>query len=183
MSASARWLEAYDRGEVVEALMAEIDDPLGMGYFFDGTGDLDYNGNVYHGWGTLVAIELPPSTGEIEVPDVVFVLSGVDQDVVDKLSGSIKGRKARLYEALLDRHYRVVERELLSEAQLNYRTFKAGDDGKCTVTVTASGGFFTLRNRSAAKLSPAQAKAKHPDETGYNEIHLQEDLTLSWRPA
>ena len=183
MTASARWQAAYNRGEVIEILMAELDHPLGMGFFYDGAGDIDYNGVTYHGWGKLVSIELPASTGDIEIPEVRYILSGVDPAVVERLDGSVKGRLATMYGALLDRHYRVVERELVSEAQLDYQRFTIDKDGKATVTIVANGGFYRLRNRSAAKLSPEQQKAKFPDDTGYDEIHLQEDLSLSWRAA
>lgn len=177
---SARWQAAYDRGDISETVMAEFDHPIGMGYFFDGAGDLDFEGRVYHGWGALVSIELPPSTGDIEIPEVRYILSGVDQAIVERLEGSIKGRKAHLYEALLDRHYRVIERELLSEAQLDTQRFRATKDGKVTITLTANGGFYRLRNRSAAKWSPEQQKVRFPDDSGFDEMHKQEDLVLQW---
>lgn len=183
MSNSARWQQAYDRGEVTEILMAEIDHPLGMGFFYNGEGVLDFADTRYYGWGRLVSIELPSSTGDIEIPEVRYILSGVDQDIVKKLKGSVKGRRALLYDALLDRHYRVVERNLLSESQLDYQRFRIDhDSGTATITIVANGGFYRLRNRSAAKLSPEQQKIRYPLDTGFDEMHLQGNA-LTWRMA
>lgn len=183
MTMSAVRQEAFDQGAVTLVIMAEIDHPEGFGYFWSGLGDLDHDGNVYRGFGSLVSISAVQSSTDVEVVEVRFVLSGVDADLLAGLDDSVKGRSAHLYEALLDDNYRVIERTLLVESTLDYQVYAVGADGKATIALVAHAGMYQLLNRSGAKWSPQEARAIYPDETGFDEIHLQEDQPETWRAA
>ncbi len=174
---------ALRRGELAVVIMAEIESAQGTGYFWSGLGDIDHDGHVYHGYGGLVSISQVATSTDVEVIEVRFVLSGVDADLLRDLDQSVKSHSARLYEAYLDPDYRVIDRALLVVADLDYRVYAVGDDGKATIALVAQAGFPQLLNRSGAKWSPEEAKAIYPDESGFDEVHIVEDTQDLWQPA
>lgn len=181
---SATFHAMLAQGAVRSILMAEIDHPVRFIRAWNGIGSLDYDGEVYEGMGYVGTITPIQSSVEVSVPEVSFGLSGVDADALEGLQDSVKGRYADVYEALLDEHHRVSERELLFRARLDYQTFKVDpENGKADIVLVGHAGFFHLLNRSAAKSSPEEAKALDSDETGYDEVHLQQDLQLTWKPS
>lgn len=163
--------------------MIEIDHPDGMGRFWLHTGVLEFEGNNFYGVGDLGRIEKIVSSTEIEVTETRFVLSGVDPEIVAGLDDSVKGRTGNIYEAELDRNMRVRNRVLLAETELDYQIYAVQADGKAEIAIVAHGGLFFLLNRSAAKWSPEEMKARFPGETGFDEVHLQEDMQDDWRAA
>jgi hypothetical protein len=165
------------------ARLVEVDHPDGMGRFWFGNGILEYGGNKYHGSGILGSISSVRSTSDIEIVERTFTVSGVDRDILEGLSTSVKGRAGNLYEALVDDNMRVVEIDLVDESILDVQQLAIGNDGKAKVAITAHGGMFFLLNRSAAKWGPEEAKAINPAESGFDEIHLQEDLQDRWQPS
>lgn len=181
---SAVFANMLRRGEVNAVVMVEIDHPSRYIYAWSGLGDLDYGGHVYEGLGLVGAVAPIRSSTEIEVSEVTFQLSGADADIIKSLSDSVKGRFAYVYEAFLDLNFRVVERELLLTCRLDHQTYRVDpDSGRADVSLVGHAGFFHLLKRSGAKMSPEEAKALDSDETGYDEMHLQQDMQLTWRPA
>ncbi len=181
---SAIFKDMLRRGHVSIVAMADIDHPAAMINAWTGLGSIDFGGTEYQGFGQLATIAPIQSSTEIEVQEVRFGLSGVDAEMLDGLSLSVKGRFATVYEGLLDEHYRVVSREILFTARLDYQGYRIDpDSGRADVDLVANAGFFHLLNRSGAKMSPEEAKAIDPAETGYDEMHLQQDAQLIWRPA
>jgi hypothetical protein len=174
---------ALDRGEVFQCLLVEIEHPDGTGYFWSGTGMLEYGGNTYAGAGALGSVSEIVSSTETEVTEYSFNLAGVDPDIVEDLDDTVKGRAGRVYEAFLDRHFRVVETDLLVEAALDYQVFGVDEQGKTSIAIKAHGGLFFLGKRSAAKISPEEARALDPDETGFDRVHQQEDIVATWKAS
>lgn len=182
MSAVIR--EALRQGAVATAIMVEVDHPTGMKRLWSGLGTLDYGGNEYYGMGSIGSVTPIESDTEIKVSEVTFQLSGVDADMIEGLSESVKGREAQVYDIWLDDNYRVIYRDLILEARLDYQTYSVDpDSGKATINLMGVSGFFHLLNRSGAKVSPEEAKAIYPDETGFDEMHLQQDQQLIWKPS
>lgn len=181
---SAIFQQMLDSGSVKTILMVEIDHPVRFIRAWNGLGDLDYDGQTYEGMGYVGQVNPIGTSADIEVPEVSLGLSGVDADALEGLDESVKGRFAEVYEAFLDDHYRVVERTLLFRCRLDYQTYKVDpESGKADMALFAHAGLFHLLNRSGAKMSPEEAKALDPDETGYDEVHLQQDLQLIWKPS
>lgn len=175
---------AFWRGEVNQIFMIEADFAAGMARFWNGVGALDYGGNVYQGAGELISVEGLRTGTEIEVAEIRFRLNGVDSDILGGvLDASIKGRFAEVYEAFLDAEFRVIERELMTRCRLDTSSYTIGDDGKVSVEIVTHAGMYQLLNRSAAKCSPEEAKALFPAETGFDEVHLQEDIASQWKPS
>lgn len=180
---SAEIEACFARGEVKFVVMIEIDHPQGTGRFVTGLGVIEYGGENYYGFGTLGSISQVVSSTETEIVEVSFNVSGVDPDFIAGLDESVKGRMGYVYEAFLDRHGRVIDRELLMEATLDYQVDSVDENGKSAISIKAHGGLFFLRKRSAAKCSPEEARALDDDETGFDRIHIQEDVVAVWRVA
>lgn len=179
---SARFAAQLEEGSVRNILMIEIDHPEGMGYFWNGVGVLDYGGHAYQGFGDVAAVSELRSSTEIEIVERRFVCSGVDDTFLAGLDDTVKGRPALIYDALLDENYRVIERELIDTSELDYQVYSVSEEGKASIALVAHGGLFWLRRRSSAKWAPQEARAIYPDETGFDEIYLQEDLQDQWKP-
>lgn len=170
------------RGVISNAVMAELDWPGGTRRFWSGLGLLDYAGETYLGLGQLGTVTPLQTSVDVEVDQITFMLSGVDPDLLAGLDGSVKGYEARVYEVFLDDDHAVVDRELLFDCRQDYQTIQVGEDGRATLALVATGGFFHLLNRSAAKWSAEEQKALYPDDTGFDEMHLQASATLTWHP-
>lgn len=182
MSAIVR--ECLRRGAVAMALMVVIDHPTGIKRFWSGMGTIDYDGEEYYGLGTIGSVTPVESNTEIEVSEVRFSVSGVDPDMIEGLGESVKGREATVYEAWLDPEYRIVHRDLMLENRCDYQTYSVDpESGKASIQLVTHSGFFHLLNRSGAKVSPEEARAIYPAETGFDEMHKQQDEQLIWRPA
>lgn len=176
--------EALRQGAVTIATMVDIDHPTGTKRFWSGLGTLDYGGEEYIGLGALGSVTPIEGDTEIKVAEVNFQLSGVDPDLIEGLTESVKGREAQVYDIWLDDDYRVIYRDLVLEARLDYQRYSVDpDSGTATISLMAVAGFFHLLNRSGAKVSPEEAKAIYPEETGFDEMHKQQDEQLIWRPA
>jgi hypothetical protein len=169
-------------GAVRVVVMADIDHPETYIRAWNGVGIISWAGEDYYGFGLLGSITPVRSTDGIEVIEVRFGLSGVDRDLLGDLHASVKGREAILHEAWLDRHYRIVYRRRLVKARLDRPEYAVAADGKVDYAMIGHAGMYQLLATSSAKVSPEEAKALHPDETGYDEIHLQQDLQLPWLP-
>ena len=183
MPGSAIFRQQLAKGEVLDAVLIEIDHPAGYAYFWNGIGALDYGGNTYRGVGGIGQVSALQSSVDVEIIEVHYTLSGVDPDLLDGLDDSVKSRHAYIYEALVDEQNRVIERELAVDSLCDYQVYKVDESGKATIDLVANAGLFFLRRRSAAKWSPEQAKAIYADETGFDEVHLQEDLQDQWKAA
>lgn len=174
---------AIRRGAVATFSLVKITLPVGERYFWDGMGILDYDGHQWAGVHTLGRVEEIGATTEIRVDEISFVLSGVDPELLEGLDASVKGLPAHVYEAVLDGHFRVVDIVEEKECELDYQVLGIGEDGKASIVIHAHGGLIFLQNRSAAKWGPEEQRVLYPDDTGFDEIHLQEDKTDEWRPA
>ncbi|MGE0575388.1 MAG: hypothetical protein AB7F22_10655 [Reyranella sp.] len=164
-------------------VMADIDHPDGMLRVWSGIGMLDYDGYTYSGLGELGSIEGMKSDVEIEVPKVTLGLSGVDPALIAGLSDSVKNRTADIWEAWIDRHYRVRHRRGPWSVRLDYQRYALGEDGKATIFLVGYGGMFHLLKRSNARWTPEEAHQQYPDEVGFDEMHLQEDSQLVWKAS
>jgi len=182
MTTPARLQSLLRKGAVRVVGMAEIDHPTRFIRAWNGVGMLDYEGEEYYGFALLGSVTPVRSTDSIEVVEVRFGLSGVDRELLGDLHASVKGRYADFYEAYLDEHYRVAYRKRLIRALLDRPEYSVSDNGKVDYAVIGHAGMYQLLNASSAKVSPEEAKAIYPDETGYDEIHLQQDLQLPWLP-
>lgn len=178
----ARLRSLLRRGEVIVVGMAEIDHPQRFIYAWSGVGLLEYQNHTYEGFGLIGSVSPIRTTESIEILEVRFGISGIDAGAIDDLHANVKGRYASFYEAYLDRHYRVAYREQLMRVRLDRPDYKVDAAGKLDYGLTGFAGMFQLLQRSAAKVSPEEARALYPDETGYDEIHLQQDLQLPWLP-
>lgn len=182
MSAAERAVMA--RGVIDLATLVEIESSKGVGRFWlNGLGVLDANGEKFYGTGIIAEVSATGTSSDFAAQQITFTLSGVDRDLLDELDESVKGRKARIYEALLDQHYRVIEMELVEECDCDVRNVEFQEEGKVDIKMTTNTGLVSLRNRSAAKISPEEKKQRFPDETGYDEVYFQEDLADQWRSA
>jgi hypothetical protein len=115
--------QALREGNSSEVLLVKIEHPDGDVYLWDGLGVLDYDGHEWQGVSRLGAVQIAPSDTEVQVTDITFTLSGIDEEFVSYLDQTVKGLTAYVWKAFLGPDYRVRFTELLAECALDQPTF------------------------------------------------------------
>jgi hypothetical protein len=151
-----RTLDQFLRsGSATEVLLVKIEHPDGDVHVWDGLGYLeaDVGGGVqtFKGLGRLGSVSIGASDTEVQVTDVVFVLSGVDPEYLEMLSSTVKGNTATVWKAFLgaDR-LRVQFLEQISESVLDQPSFSIEPNGQATMRLVSNGGFYFLDVQSSA---------------------------------
>lgn len=181
------------RGDVTDVTLVKIeaageDDDL---YLWSGVGlldaDLGDGVQTFYGFGRLGSVALAADDVEVQVTENVFTLSGVDEEYRDLLETSVKGRKAWVWKAFLDRGYAVRFTQLLSESELDQPTLRAEPNGTIAVTVAALGGFYFLDRQSAAVWDVEDQRDMltglelDPDsDTGFDRMAGLKNKQLAW---
>lgn len=184
-----RWtLNQYlRRGDVTEVVLVKLEHPDGPVFLWDGMGILDFDGVEWHGVGRLGSVQLGGSDIEVKIDEVVFTLSGIDEQFVSYLDQTVKGCMGWVWKAFLGPDYQVRFRELLTECELDQPTFTSEPNGQATMKVAANGGFYFLENQSRAVWDTEEQRnylvslGEDPDsDTGFDMMSQLKNLTLAW---
>lgn len=167
----------------VETILVEIDHPDGMIYAWPGVAPIDHDGNTYEGLDTFGSVSEVGSDTEIRTDEIVFQVSGVDPDLLDGLSSSVKGRFGTVYGITMTPDYVIRSKQVEATALLDYQAYQIDDDGKATIRIVGRFGMIALERRTTARFSPEDFKSIYPDETGFDQMHLQEDAEITWAAA
>jgi hypothetical protein len=180
--------QALREGNSSEVLLVKIEHPDGDVYLWDGLGVLDYDGHEWQGVSRLGAVQIAPSDTEVQVTDITFTLSGIDEEFVSYLDQTVKGLTAYVWKAFLGPDYRVRFTELLAECALDQPTFLPEPNGKQTMRIVCNGGFYFLENQSHAYWSTEDQRnyltslGLDPDsDTGFNLMDSKlKNTQINW---
>lgn len=184
-----RWtLSQYlRRGDITEVVLVKLDHRDGSVHLWDGLGILDFDGAEWQGVGRLGSVQIGASDIEVKVDDVVFTLSGIDEEFVSYLDQTVKGCMGWVWKAFLGPDYKVRFRELLTECELDQPTFTSEPNGQATMKVAANGGFYFLENQSRAVWDTEEQRnylvsiGEDPDsDTGFDMMSELKNLSLAW---
>lgn len=184
-----RWtLSQYLKSNnVTDVVLVKMQHPDGDVCLWDGVGQLDHDGQEWLGLGKLGAVSIGQSDVEVKIDDVVFTLSGIDEDYVGYLDQTVKGCKAWVWKAFIGPDYKVRFQELLSECELDQPSFSIEPTGQATMSVVANGGFYFLEVQSKAVWDTEEQRnylvslGEDPDsDTGFDMMSELKNLTLAW---
>lgn len=174
-------------GNSPEVLLVKVEHPDGDVYLWDGLGNLDHDGQTWKGVGRLGSVQMAPSDTEVQVTDVVFTLSGIDEEFVSYLDETVKGNRAWVWKAFLGPDYRVRFQEMLSESELDQPTFSIEPNGQATMRIASNGGFYFLETQSSAVWDVEEQRnyltslGLDPDsDTGFDLMSELKNTQINW---
>lgn len=165
-------------------LLAEIEHPDGTARFWSGVGRLPWNGAIWYGSGALGTITPIKRTSELVIQDLTFALSAADPAIVATLDDDVRNRAGRVWLACRDRSGNVVADPMqIVDAELDYQSFSASEDGKVGIAITARTGFYTLERALDEAWTTEEQKLLYPDDSGLDMISGLQNQTLQWTPT
>lgn len=163
------------------ALIAEIDHPDGPGRFWTGIGKLNWNGVDWTGTSTLGSVTPIQHTSDLIIQEINFAIAGVDPAIVAQLNDNVRNRSGKVWLACLDDDHSVVRDPFqIVDAQLDYQSFSASDDGSVGISITARTGFYTLDRALDEAWTTEQQHLLFPDDSGLDLVSGLQNQTLQW---
>lgn len=180
---TARMAEAILSGRPRVGL-CEMGHPAGTFYGWTGVGQKVYGGVTYTGMGILGRVTPIQNTSSLEVQDIVFELNGIEPDMLDRLSGSVKSYVGKLWLACLDEYENIIDLPyLLVESELDVQDFEATADGACSIKITGHNGFWQFERELNEVWSSENQKQLYPGDTGLDLLSSLENQDIAWTVA
>lgn len=164
-------------------LMTEIDHPDGLDYRWTGIGDLNWDGKVWKGIGSLGTISAPSETGDLSVREITFQLRGIQQDQVKWLSSNVRNRVATAWIGFLDKRNQIIDTLELFECVLDYQELTIDESGMATITLTARTGFYSIERAQNISWTNERQILTYADDTGLSLIPSLQDKDVKWLPS
>ena len=162
-------------------VLAQVDHPLGMLYYWTGLGPLSWNGQTWQGVGLLASIEAAQRSTSLAIQEIKMTLSGLPADQASLISSQVRMRTARAWLAVLTPEMRVVaDPILLFEATMDYQTLSIAENGTASVAVIAQAGFWTLERAVDVSWSNEEQQRAYAGDTGMDRIPGLVDRELAW---
>lgn len=195
MSTDPTLPQALRSGELTEIILVKIEHPDDDVFLWNGLGNLEADVGdgvqTFKGLGRLGNLSIGPSDAEVQVTDVVFTLSGIDEEHLSYLDATVKGLQAKAWKGFLGADFKVRFIELIAECALDQPSFATDPNGQSTMTVTANGGFYFLDVQSSSVWDVEEQKnflvslGEDPDsDTGFDLMSELKNLQITWeRPS
>lgn len=165
------------------ALLAEIEHPSGTAFFWTGVGKLVWNGNTFTGSGQLGTVTPISHTSDLTIQDIQFTMVGVDPTIVAELNDNVRNLSGQVWLACIEQGQVVRDPYQIVDADLDYQSFNAGDDGTVSLSITAHTGFYTLARALNETWTTEQQKVDFPGDSGLDLISALQNQDLSWTPS
>lgn len=178
MRPSPEFMEALANG-AAPAVLLDVDHPDGPGYFWEGVGELKFEGKTYQGAGLLGTITQTRKSAELRIDEIRFTLNALDPEQVSKLSDNVRNRIVVIRLAAMNERQEVVAVYEVDEVSLDYQTDKF-DQGMAAVEVVGQSGFWTLERSTDAVYSQEEQALEFPDDTGLSLIPSLRNKDISW---
>lgn len=177
---TARMAEALKQRKPL-ALLAEIEHPDGMARFWTGVGPLSWNGYTWTGAGTLGSVAPIKHTSDLLIQEINFGLAGVDPEIVATLNDNVRNLSGKVWMACLGPGNSVIrEPYQIVDAQLDYQSFSAQEDGSVAISITARTGFYTLERSLDEAWTTEEQKLTYPTDSGLDLISGLQNQTIQW---
>lgn len=134
---SGQMVDYLSRDRVTAVIAAQIQFESGTAYVHSGTGTLVLGGYVYHGVGTLGAVDDVQETGTTSPTQLKLTLSGLDMSLFAKtLNERCVGRPAELHLVALDDAGVARVADLIFKGKVSSTGATAGDTNALQYTVS-----------------------------------------------
>lgn len=180
---TSRMAEAIRRRRPL-ALLAEIEHPDGTARFWTGVGPLFWSGYTWTGSGTLGQVTPIRHTSDLTIQEINFVMAGVDPAVVATLADDVRNRVGKVWLACLgDGNAVIKDPYRIVDAELDYQSFAAAEDGTVSISITARTGFYTLERALDEAWTTEEQKLLYPNDSGLDLIPSLQNQDIQWKPT
>lgn len=163
------------------ALLAEIEHPSGTARFWSGVGPLSWGGYSWTGSGVLGSIAPIRHTSDLLIQEINFGMSGVDPARISMLGDDVRNLSGKAWLACLGPDNRVIPDPMeVVDAQLDYQSFSASEDGTVAISITARSGFYTLERAINEAWTTEEQKLLYPTDSGLDLISGLQNQTIQW---
>jgi hypothetical protein len=162
-------------------LLAEIEHPDGTARFWSGVGPLSWDGYTWTGSGKLGSIAPIRHTSNLEIQEINFGMAGVDPLDIAQLSDNVRNLGGRVWLACLGPGNSVIRDPFqIVDAELDYQSFTADEDGNSAISITARTGFYTLDRALDEAWTSEEQKLTYPTDSGLDLISGLQNQTIQW---
>lgn len=149
--------------------------------FWNGIGDLVFDGDTYLGAGQLLDISDIQESEDIKADSVTFTLSGIPATIIEvALEENYQGRPVTLWRGAFDADKAIVaDPFIIFAGEMDVMTISEFGN-TATVSVIAESQMRSLRRPSTRKWTSADQKAVHPSDKGFDEVPQIQDEPLVW---
>lgn len=180
---TAEFATALRRRDVSPAYLFEMDHPAGMVRAHTGVGELLWSDNVWRGAHLLGSISGVQDSLELRVSQVTYSLAGVGERAVEIATQNARGRRIRLWLALLSPRQRVVPQPLLvRDDRVDHVVAEQTEEGLYTVSVLANSAIHALTAPLSLAWTNEEQQTAFPGDTGLDRIPGLVDKQVTWAP-
>jgi hypothetical protein len=162
------------------AVLVEVEHPDGTGYFWDGVGLLEFEGNEYKGAGMVGGISQTRKSAELRIEEVTLWVNALDTEEVESLQDNVKNRLCTIRLAVLNKSRRVVDSFIADEILLDYQQDFIDASGGARLELRGQSGFWVLERSTDAAYSQEELVRDYPDETGLSMIPSLKNKDTAW---
>lgn len=149
--------------------------------FWNGIGELTYDGEVYTGSGNLLSVSEITETQNIEARGVTFQLSGIPSSLLAvALNEDYQNRQITQRFAALDANDTIINDPFM------FFSGKADvmevEEGRQTSTIqmSAESDLITLMRANERRRTPEDQKRTYPDDSFFDQVAALQSLEIVW---
>lgn len=169
------------RPEIAPIILAEIDTADGMARAWSGVGTLRWDGRDFIGTGTFGGIEMVMETTDGAANGVVYVLSGIPQDIVALAVGSIRHNKvAQMWLGALGRDGKIVGAPCLLSRTLTDVPELVDDGEGATIRLMTESRSIDQQRARVRRFTTEDQKIDYPNDRGFEYVEALQDRKIVW---
>lgn len=162
------------------AVLVEIEHPDGTGYFWEGVGQIVFEGNTYKGAALIGGISQTRRSVDLRIDEMTIWANGLDADEVAQLNDNVKNRVCRVRLAAMSDRRRVMATIEAEEILLDFQRDTISESGEAGLEIKGQAGLWMLERSTDAVYSQESAIVEFPDETGFSRIPALQNKDTSW---
>lgn len=152
--------------------------------FWNGIGNLTWNGNIFTGAATLIGASEISETQDTQAQGIRFTLNGLPTTLVSlALQENYTGRVAILYFACLDENNQLVgEPYPIFSGKMDVMEIE--DSGEtASITLSVESKMLELKKAKVSRFTSEDQKRRYPDDKGFDFVPSLQDKEIVWGKA
>lgn len=180
-SLTSQMLAQTQAAMLMPALFLEVDTPSGNVYFWDGYGNIVWNGQTWVGAGYFLKIDAVTETNMLQAAGVQISLSGVPSNLRSLVLQSLKRfYPCKLWVGALDATLAVVPDPFLIFNGLVDSGSMVASGKAISVTITAESRLMTLRTPRERHFTDQDARIDAPSDGGFKFVEFLQNAIITW---
>ena len=149
--------------------------------FWNGVGDLTYDGDVYSGAGNLLSLDTIRETSKVESRGVTFTLSGVPSSMLSvALNENYQRRKIAVDVGFFDASGAVIaDPYRFFSGKADVMTIIEGRD-TCTIGLTAENELIALQRTNERRRTDEDQKTHSSNDTFFSRVAALQNRNIVW---